>query len=153
MKYKDEIERMIFLYPSLFSCEEDAAHHLFFVNANGYAWIDGELVDLFRDETLSLEEEYEKLKREMNEFLARNEIDPDPYPAKAKPVRELYPLWRMSRICIFPDDAKTDWLRAGLKAINWARTVKRSAEDDHFLDVSEKRIKEFLRSRKEQGKL
>lgn len=33
-------------YPSLFVDEADVLHHLFFVNGNGYEWVDGQLVDV-----------------------------------------------------------------------------------------------------------
>lgn len=33
-------------YPSLFVDEADVLHHLFFVNGNGYEWVEGQLVDV-----------------------------------------------------------------------------------------------------------
>jgi len=45
MNYETTKRTMMDAYPSLFTCEADVLHHLFFVIGNGYEWVDGELSD------------------------------------------------------------------------------------------------------------
>lgn len=76
MNLQETIEDCIRWYPSLFDTRTSVLNHLFFVNGNGYDWIDGELVDIYEDENTRTEEDavwangWERYKEGMEEFIA-----------------------------------------------------------------------------------
>lgn len=60
MRYAKLKALLMDAYPTLFVDETDVLHHLFFTNGNGYDWVDGELVDVCREDSVDLIEERRK---------------------------------------------------------------------------------------------
>lgn len=69
--YAETKRVMMDAYPTLFVDEADVLHHLFFVNGNGYEWVEGELVDVFDPDIDSLVER----RRRYHIELAQKELD------------------------------------------------------------------------------
>jgi hypothetical protein len=63
MKYSEELRLMMTYFPRSNLTEEDVLHHLFFVNGNGYEWVNGELV-CYRSE--------EEAKAHYDDFVAKD---------------------------------------------------------------------------------
>lgn len=122
MTYSDTVKNCIAGYPKLFETEGDVLHHLFFVNGNGYEWVNGELIDLFDTETA------------IQETIVNTSLKP-------KTSRELYPICQYAKIMCLPEDIKSDWLVAAQKAIKMTRYYKLTKSNKEYLLKARKAIK------------
>jgi hypothetical protein len=154
-------------YPCLFPDEHHVLHQLFFVNGNGWYWIEGELIDPWErpDEELFADHAVYHLRLladyDMEEYTAFKGVVDSLGPAEAGRMladlgREdgkknpldwdnygIYPLCEYAKIANLPDDIKPDWLQAARRALDWARTVKTTESDKQWLEKAEMRLFEL----------
>ena len=152
----------ILRYPLLYKdinfvySKENVLDHLFFVNGNGYEWVDGELIT---DEPL------------MHDCIPDNYfdtkiMDKDGYEILNTIPLNIYPICEYAKILSLPDDIKPDWLAGAEEALklaqdyyndpykhcngsyisswidkrNFAAIPKYIDGQKKFLDIAEKRI-------------
>lgn len=67
--------------------------------------------------------------------------NPPEHLVNAKKVsRKLYPICEFTKCFTMPSNVKPDWLAAARRALNVARNMIRTEEDDIYLDIFEQRI-------------
>lgn len=132
-------------YPGINPTEAHVLHHLFFVNGNGYEWEHGELI------SIDGLREPATIRAEVDAWCERNGIGQAARDYSVPPVKELYPLWRLSEIVTMPDDVQDDWLEAAWRAVQWALYVPHTWEDDMYLRQAAGRIYRLQRCRKAEA--
>lgn len=127
--YKQTVKSMIHYHPRLHSTEFCAPHYLFFVNGNGYDWVNGQLVRSSK-------------RRPSSRWVAKDGKVPILIPIGDITRYDLYPLWECSPAVIFPDDIKPDWLKALKEAVRVAEMdfVVKTESDIKYLDMIKLRI-------------
>jgi hypothetical protein len=115
MKPEDTLQFMMDFYPTIFFNRQKCLDHLFCTIGNGYAWRNGELVDIFTDEYLlrwGLLHPIKKAKQ--SEFCYQNESMDKMYIRKfeetGKKYRRWYPLSEYSKILNLPKNITQEWL-------------------------------------------
>ena len=158
MKFEQTIEIMQTMYPSLFYHKCNALDHLFFVNGNGYDWINGELVceedkqyDNKKDYMLDSVIHYLSLQitvqlsytnRKKAEEFVKDYIYPNLSVAgklniiHAYDKDTVYPICQYAAIACIPDNIQPNWAQGAYEAIIWARTIC-TPEDAAYLDQAE----------------
>lgn len=134
--YKKEALRVWKKYnDSIFQTEEDFLEHLFFVNGNGYEWVNGCLVI----------DDIDNYKPKKPKTLLRDW-------KKGKSTREIYPLSKYSKCITFESDIKDDWLEQLIRALKWADSachIEGYEKSDHeWLEIAKNKVKEIQRGRK-----
>ena len=139
MEYKEELRISMKYYPRLFLDEEDFLHHVFFVNGNGYEWVEGELCSDTEEHLLI---QYNNMKRqypryygktlketrqkeiEHRRFFIENMKDECGYYLldDGRLGRQIYPICQYAKIVNIPENIKPDWLNAAHKAIQMAES-------------------------------
>lgn len=154
MNFSDTLKRSVGLHPGLYrgtpqQQENRFLHHVFFVNGNGYEWVNGELVceDNYTG-PLTLEQGYEELWRE---HIASSHGNPgvskDEYLGRTDDREKIYPLCQYTDILHTPTDVTPDWLDAAVRAINYALELKRTHEDNNWLGLAMMRVATILEQR------
>ncbi len=107
--------------------EEYSLHHFFFVNGNGYDWVNGYLTD-FDAKTGQQHREHHK------NWCLNNRIK---YVEPESDIRTLpkniYPLCKYACILHIPFHCNSDWLQAAQKAITLAYTLELTESDTLYL--------------------
>ena len=152
MKYEEDKRISMKYYPRLFLDETDYLRHLFFVNGNGYDWINGELVcHETEEDAKQAHEEFMRNETERNlselmpeysyygktpEETRQKEIDYRMFCIEEMPEENncwfllsdgrigsvMYPICQYAKILHVPDDVKPDWLAAAFSAIEMAES-------------------------------
>ncbi len=150
---------MLQAYPGLFPDESNALHHLFFVNGNGFDWINGELFDksyyAMRKEVKEMQEEHLKeygttdlnfIRKKELEFREQYRKDEEKYQFGkfGNAFQTLYPICDYACIANIPNDIKRDWLKAARKAIQMAETERITTDEDKiWIEKAKVRLLEF----------
>lgn len=152
--YRSALKMALKEYPDLFPTEEAYLYQLFFVSGNGYKWEKGQLVHVLsinerkkisdshakaiESFSKDLDLVYKNLKK-VGLFLEQFT------PPTSKPHIKIWRLSEYSKICSIPDDAKKDWLNACEKAIDYARTLKKTKSDSRWLEKALIKVMELKR--------
>jgi len=159
MNAKQTIINSIIEYPLLYKdidfkhSKEKVLDHLFFVNGNGYDWIDGELVGDSQNSTIltftdnyfetpiwSKEEDEESF---LKDFRLEEGRDFTPREIYSKHPLSLYPLCTYAKILNLPKDIKPDWLACAEEAYYLGKNYY----DDPYKHCTQFYIKDWLKER------
>lgn len=147
MTVKNTLKRSLMKYPSIFENKWDVYHQWFIVNGNGMEWKNGELVDIYDNKPIKLEdaiikhvdfyltENISELLNESDYFLEitlkgkierlkQDIIDTFQWENKLSDFtcddfECFYPLCEYSKILNIPDDVKPDWKEAAIEMLSW----------------------------------
>jgi len=129
MTVKESLKNSLLLYPSIHQNKWAVYHHWFAINGNGYEWKNGELVDMYDNNSITMLQainkhiKYRTKDMFKNRFLFLYNISTLVYDIvttlKLKKrisdftqTEELYPLCEYAKILNIPNDIKPDWLEA-----------------------------------------
>lgn len=135
MSPEETIRYAIRNFPTLFHDTGRAGvlHHLFFVNGNGYDWVNGELVDPYDNEEYErprrpiedapeiLRDIYETVEREIAAIRQEVRENLDEYCAMMvwPAPHRVYPLCQYADVLNIPDDVTADWKAAAVEALEF----------------------------------
>ena len=150
MNVHDTVRQAMIEYPLLFASRTQVLHHLFWVNGNGYEWLNGELVD-YQPHKLkpykALEKGYgkerEKALEAFSKFVSKHDEFVDNYKI---PLSNVYPICEYACIMNIPDDVKPDWLEAARESLFDVRIVQENEECNGTKEQT-KKVSEYLTSR------
>lgn len=161
MKYETTQVMLMALCPTIFPDEAHVLRHLFFVNGNGMQWVNGQMVDIAIDlglhnfaaaVTENNRQQIESYRKKLDDYrdyqkmclvfdsVPESEEDfiGQPHVVNNKGI---YPLSDSCMIMQVPDDIQDDWLDAAFRALEVAKTLKKSKSDRAYLSKAKNRLK------------
>jgi hypothetical protein len=142
--------------------EQRFLHHVFFVNGNGYEWVDGQPVcEDYYDGPLTLDERIEEARKEhearvkdreewWRHFVVSSGGNPgltkEQY-FESEPRDKIYPLCHYATILWTPVNVADDWLNAAVNALVYAFTLERTMEDNWWLMMAMFRVQTIAEGR------
>lgn len=149
MTVKETLISDLMKYPSIHKNKWDVFHQWFIVNGNGMEWKNGELVDIYDNKPVTIEEsiikhvdfyiteslseilDEDKDKRVLEiilngkiDRLKKDIINSFKWEERMNDftsdrIEDIYPLCEYSKILNIPDDVKPDWKEAAIEMLSW----------------------------------